>query len=584
MNKPKPQAGGFPDDAELSRLAGAGAFARGRAYWREQRVSLGEQSADALAGEARGSHVYSLWLKREGLHWTWDCSCPAAEDGSLCKHLVAAVLTARDGDEPVQAITPVALRMQQLQSAEARLEQLLAMAEALPRPAAAPARGRRATTGRGVPDDLGAFLRAQPAEHLAAWLLDLAEKDSAIDKRLRLHQAGAQPEALKAALGKLLDPGGFLDYRASMRYAGRLDDVLAALQARLAEDPAHARELCEYALGRLFKIYERSDDSAGAIGQRMHEIAALHARACAAASPGAGWAGVFHTLQLKDGWGLLSIADYWDALGAEGQAAYGKRVLAEFERLPASKEGGDSHYDVRRRTEAYARAHRDFDLLQRVLRWDLSHAHGHQCVLESLREFGREREALDWAEAAIRKFPRDPALRTALAECLHAAGLNDEALEQHWQAFRLRPGSVTWDALKRAAGDAWPHWRARALDGLAKAEGAAPGLRIQLLQHDGDLAAAVVLARSHEVFPGVLVDLAREVQRGDPGSAGELMLRAVELQLPRADAARYSAVVGLLKQAVNLLPATQWQPFVADLRAKYAKRPKLMQLLRDAGL
>ncbi len=43
-------------------------------------------------------------------------------------------------------------------------------------------------------------------------------------------------------------------------------------------------------------------------------------------------------------------------------------------------------------------------------------------------------------------------------------------------------------------------------------------------------------------------------------------------------------MVGLLKHAVSLLPATQWQPFVADLRAKYAKHPKLMQLLRDSGL
>ena len=78
-------------DAQLADLAGAGAFTRGREYWRAQRVTLSMHSATALAGEARGSHLYALWLKRKGAYRTWDCSCPAAEDGSLCKHLVAAV-------------------------------------------------------------------------------------------------------------------------------------------------------------------------------------------------------------------------------------------------------------------------------------------------------------------------------------------------------------------------------------------------------------------------------------------------------------------------------------------------------------
>jgi uncharacterized Zn finger protein len=38
-------------------------------------------------------------------HWQWNCSCPAADDGAFCKHLVAALLTARkevtDADDVV---------------------------------------------------------------------------------------------------------------------------------------------------------------------------------------------------------------------------------------------------------------------------------------------------------------------------------------------------------------------------------------------------------------------------------------------------------------------------------------------------
>ena len=579
MIKPQHSTGRFLSDAELTALAGAGAFARGRVYWREQRVRLSRQSADALAGEATGSDIYALWLQREGKRWTWDCSCPAAEDGAFCKHLVAAVLTARDGDEPMQPLSPVALRMQMAEAAAAALGSLRAQG--------GPAPATRTSAKRVSPGRLGEFLHAQPAERLAGWLLELAEQDRGIDKRLRLYQAGAQPEALKAALGKLLDPGRFLDYRGSMRYAERLDGLLETLQTRLAEDPVHARELCEYALGRLFKIYERSDDSAGAIGERMHEIAQLHARACVAAPPAAALAKPLYALQCKDGWGMVKLADYWDALGAEGRIAYGKLVLAEFERLPVKAAKDDAYgsgHAIRARTEAYARASRDFELLQRVLRWRLEYPGEYLQVLDSLREFGREREALDWAEAALKRFPRDPQLHAALAECLHAAGLDSEALEHCWQAFRLRPDSKAWDALKQAAGTDWPQWRVRALEGLAKVEGDSAATRVHLLQHDGDLAAAIALARQGVMFPDTLLNLAKRVQRDDPETAGELMLRAVELQLPRADAARYAALVRVLKNAARLLPAARWQPFVATLRTAYGKRPKLMALLAEAGL
>lgn len=55
------------------------------------------------------------------------------------------------------------------------------------------------------------FLRAQPADRLAAWLQALAKEDGDIEKRLLLYRAAEQPDALKPALAKLLNSGGFLD-------------------------------------------------------------------------------------------------------------------------------------------------------------------------------------------------------------------------------------------------------------------------------------------------------------------------------------------------------------------------------------
>jgi hypothetical protein len=272
------------DDAQLLRLAGKAAFARGRAYCAEGRVELDECGDDRLAGEAQGTRRYAFVLERAGGDWRWSCGCPAADDGSFCKHLVAAVLAAR-----ADATTA---------------------ADGARRAKAAPPR-----------DDLCDWLRAQPAPRLVGWLAELAADDREIDRRLRLHRAAEDPSTLKAALAKTLAAGGFLDYRASLRYARRLETAIGLIAAQLERNAESCRGLCEYALGRLFGIHERSDDSAGAIGAQVGELAELYARACALSRPGKALAKPLFALSVKDSWGAIPLAAFRDPLGSEGLAA-----------------------------------------------------------------------------------------------------------------------------------------------------------------------------------------------------------------------------------------------------------------------
>lgn len=185
-------------------------------------------------------------------------------------------------------------------------------------------------------------------------------------------------------------------------------------------------------------VYGNSNDSAGAIGDGMGEIAAWHAQASAASSPGKALGKSLHALQVRDGWGMLQRTTYRDALGPPGQAEYGRLVPAELERLPAPKadERYGESFEVVRRAETLARCSGDFDLLQRVLRRDLSHSHDHLRLLESLRESGRAREALAWAKAAVKRFPDDGRLRAVLADCLIESGMDEEALEQTIRDWR----------------------------------------------------------------------------------------------------------------------------------------------------
>jgi uncharacterized Zn finger protein len=540
-------------DAQLVELAGKAAFDRGRGYYARGLVVLQKASADALVGEAHGTETYGLWMKRGKLDWDWECDCPAAEGGTFCKHLVAAVLTARDETGESDGVGTGS--------------------------------GHLASAARK--DELLVFLRAQPAERLADWLHAFANEDGDVEKRLLLYRAAEQPGALKAALAKLLNTGGFLDYRRAMSYAQRLDAGIEQLRELLLRDPDECRELCDYALGRLFKIYGNADDSAGAIGECLGAMAELHAQSCAAAPPGKALAKRLLALQDKDDWGVLELASYWDALGSLGQAEYGRRIQAEFARLPEPKQGehfGEG-YEICRRVEAFARCADDFALLQRVLRRDLSNAYQHLRVLESLREFGRTREAMAWAEAAVKRFPNEQRLRLLLAECLAEAGMDEEALEQAWLSFLSGFDCSGWDALKQRAGAAWPAWRQRALDEMASREKNHATARVGMLLHDGDTASAMLLARDHTVQPGVLQELAQRLHRSEPDTAGAFYLRLARDQMESlGSASGYARLVGYLKDASKLLAAEEWQPLLETVRAQHARKTKLLGLLTQAGL
>lgn len=528
-------------DAELKELAGAAAFARGRAYHADGRVRLLREGENGIEAEAEGNELYRLWLKRERSEWRWGCSCPAADDGSFCKHLVAAALAWREG-------TPEC----------------------------------RANKG----DELLGFLRTQPAERLATWLAELAREDTDIERRIKLYQSAGDPEKLKKSLGEALNTRGLLDYHRSMDYARRLTPVLAQLREQILRDPDGGRELCDYALKRLLKIYERADDSAGAIGERLAELAELHTEACRLApGDGAELARRLYALQTADAWGMFPLAAYWEALGEQGQKTYARLVADELRALPPKpgRERDSEHFYIRQRAVDYARAARDFDLLMRVLRWELSHSGAYQDIVAACREFGREREALQWAERGVKQFDDDARLRDALAECLHAAGLEEEALEQRWQAFRLDPDAGHWDALKSASGKRWPAWRKQA---LASFENSAAGATqwVELLMHDEDLAGALAAARAQPLHSETLARLAQRLESLDRAAAGELYLRVARHLEEHLSYKQYPLFTRYAQRIVRLLPEKTWHAWLEGVLARHARKTRLMEMLKEKGL
>lgn len=85
-------------------LAGPRFYRRGLNYFYEGRVGPGVASDRQTEATVVGTVPYVVRLWSEGPHPRWSCTCPAADDGSFCKHCVAVALTL-DPDAPPSEAT-----------------------------------------------------------------------------------------------------------------------------------------------------------------------------------------------------------------------------------------------------------------------------------------------------------------------------------------------------------------------------------------------------------------------------------------------------------------------------------------------
>jgi uncharacterized Zn finger protein len=76
----------------LHDLAGERSFARGEAYFEDERVRGLVEFAAALAATVEGTEDYRVKLWADGDSLGYACDCPYADEGNFCKHCVAVGL------------------------------------------------------------------------------------------------------------------------------------------------------------------------------------------------------------------------------------------------------------------------------------------------------------------------------------------------------------------------------------------------------------------------------------------------------------------------------------------------------------
>jgi hypothetical protein len=293
-------------------------------------------------------------------------------------------------------------------------------------------------------------LEALGAERLAVLLVELAEADAGVKRRLRIELAeGEGPAAVAQEVRKRLFAIGkaqsFVDWRRNAALAGDLDLQRETIMAKIApRDPSLALDLLWRFMALAPSIYERCDDSNGRIGGAFADGCDDLCRVAAAARPDP-----------------ITLADaVFDALTANDYAQFDGLIGGMANALGPP---GLRHLEARMRSwgETAPKAVKDAD---RVVGWatgsgPIRHADMERRRIEgtvslALREIA---DALGDVDAFIAQHPpearRMPRVAAAIAERLLSADRAAEALAvlDAADAQRTRIGEDVWEAARIAA-------------------------------------------------------------------------------------------------------------------------------------
>jgi hypothetical protein len=611
MNKPADQAllQALSDEA-LKGASNVNIFKRVQAYAQSDAVQAVEQEdgpVPAARATVVGTQPYEVEVWVDEGAAGGQCDCPNAEDGWFCKHQVALAVVWRGllgGEVPAPDAT-----------ARAKVA------------AAAATAAKRARTIEDRREALAEFLRGQDAQVMAQRLLELADRDRAVERELQqwrklseVQRGAAGLTELKALATQILAPGrDFLDWRQTSGYAQRAADVLPLLAQTRARNPEDAIALGLHALRRAWAAMEQADDSAGDIGGLARAIGDEWVEALRVAGPrpaafGDSYLQVllddpmmsFDTVAAESAMGdaargrfSCSLAERWRAAKyavLAARAAHAAKV-AEARRLRRREPYYDRHNE--RPAALFTLEHLYLKRLEAegdiggalaVLREDLPDAGAYGAVTAFLERHARLREAFANAEAALKAHPDDERLQADMLRCYERDGWADEALALRRKRFERWPSVQAYSDLLRAGASAGrdadtlrtelhavlvareqqvaPHIGAHTGEAGADVTLRADVLCIE--QRWGD--ALAIVQPPARCQPGTLRTLARNLGKEHQAQRIEL-LRRVFAQAMQTASSPYAAELKLVEDICSLLDAARRLTWLASLRAEFkAKR------------
>ena len=553
----------FDMDA-LKGLAGDKVFARGQVYHRDGQVEILALESRRVLARVAGSEDYRTVLTGGGDKIGGECSCPAFEDWGFCKHMVAAALAANAAG---------------------------------------------AESGAGDMDALSRIrghLEAKGVSNLAQIIIDLAERDAALFRKLDLEAsaAGGDDKTLESSLRKAIDNAtqirDFIEYRAAAGWAAGVDEALDTL-ADLAtgERAGLVFALAAHSIDRLEQAIESIDDSDGYCGGLLERARDIHVAAADAARPEPlALARDLFAREMGDGYGIFegAVALYADALGDAGLAEYRRLADEAWAALPPRLGEAPGH---REPSEGYRRlaeildffAERDGDIEARIaLRAkDLSSPGGYLQLAEFCLSQGRAKEALSHAEEGLWVFQdgrQDERILLFAVGLLTKAGRKVDAEAHLRRAFDKAPSLRLYAPLRKLGGKAGHDYAVKSLESRLAGQGRASwgypaDLLIQILMDEALFEDAWAAVSRHGASPGLKDALARSSEGAYPRKALAIYIERVDQLAGGGGDPAYTEAVALIRHMAALRSAGEQATYVADLKVRFGRRRNFMKLLES---
>lgn len=370
-------------------------------------------------------------------------------------------------------------------------------------------------------------------------------------------------------------------------------DLIAAGEA------AAAGPVLRTAVNRMTTALMYLDDSSGIVGDDLHEIMTLYARACAAAPPNpktlAGW-----LVKLEcdgPGWPEIRLREFAAALGEAGIAEVAR--LVEQRAATADPGSWTQTFAVRDLREQVAEVSGDVDRYVAVLAEHLASIHQYRRIVAALRQAGSITDALDWARrglAAKPGWPEADGLRDALVELLCETGQAEQAMVVRREEFIRHPTLTTWRALAATAGTVGTgdgsSLRAWALTVLRQRAEQNPLFLRELVEvlldvGEPETAWRTSAGRHDDLGPQLLLRLLEMRRATHPEQTVQTYRELVEDKiLDGRDKYRYRRAVALLRELrlahLAIGDLAGFTGYLDDLRTRHRRRPTFLTTLDKA--
>ena len=545
------------DIAALKRLAG-GAFVRGEAYHRDGRVEILAIEPGRVLAHVAGTEDYRVNLLGKGETIKGECSCPAFDDYGFCKHLVATALAVNESDHGLEP------------------------------------------EGAGALARIRAHLADKPNAVLVAMIVDLAERDRALFRKLEIASAadGADDKILAARLGKAIDHAtatrGYVEYGEAGGWTGGVDEALDALDALDSRRDRLVLKLAERAIDEIETAMESIDDSDGECGALLERARDIHLRAARSAKPDpVELARDLFERETGDGYGTFDDAAwlYAEALGETGLAEYRRLASEAWEKLPPlsarSRQKAEGDYaGLAGILDRFAARDGDVEARIALRAKDLSSPWKYLALAEFCLEHKGANDALRWAEEGLWMFEDQSDARLVLfaADLLRKAGRREDAAAALKRAFERAPGFDVYLRWRETEGDLV---RDRALALVERRAAADTGfsfghpadLCVKILMHEREFEAAWAMARKHRVSRAIMESLARESEADHPREALEVYARRVDELANGGGNRAYEEAAGLIAHMGALRAGAEQAAYLAALKERFGRRRNFVKLL-----